>query len=318
MHQPVLLAEAVAALVTERDGDYVDGTFGRGGHSRKILSLLGPQGRLLGIDKDLQAAAAAAELRESDARFEFAHDSFAQLPRQLRRLGFDTVDGILLDLGVSSPQLDDAERGFSFSRDGPLDMRMDTTDGVTAAEWLAGAPQHEIVRVLRDYGEERFARRIAAAIMRHCRHSSLRTTVQLAQLVAAANPAWEAGKHPATRTFQAIRIHINRELEELTTLLDQSLSLLKPGGRLVIISFHSLEDRLVKRFIRRMARGLEVPRGVPLPEAQRQCRLRALGEVLRAPAREVAANPRARSAVMRVAERLAVPVQPLRGAYDRP
>ncbi len=304
MHQTVMLREAVAALVTARDGYYVDGTFGRGGHSREILSELGAGGRLLGIDKDLQAVASARELKESETRFDFEHGSFARLPHQLHRMGIGAVDGILLDLGVSSPQLDEGDRGFSFKQDGPLDMRMDTTTGMTAAQWLAEASHGEIASVLREYGEERHAGRIASAILRAREESPIETTAQLAKVVSEANPSWEKHKHPATRAFQGIRIWINRELQDLQDFLDSSVDLLKPGGRLVVISFHSLEDRIVKRFIRRMARGADIPRGVPLTESQVQRRLRPIGKACKPSAAEIESNPRARSAVMRVAEKL--------------
>jgi 16S rRNA (cytosine1402-N4)-methyltransferase len=304
MHQTVLLREAVDALVTALDGYYVDGTFGRGGHSRVIISVLGAGGRLLGIDKDLQACAVALELKESEHRFDFEHGSFTQLPHQLHRLGIDAVDGILLDLGVSSPQLDDGERGFSFSHDGPLDMRMDTSRGQTAAQWLATARHGEIASVLREYGEERHASRIANGILRAREEAPIATTARLSKVVSEANPSWEKHKHPATRSFQAIRIFINRELEDLEELLANAVPLLKPGGRLVVISFHSLEDRIVKRFIRRLAQGAAIPRGVPVRDAQLQRELRPLGKAQKATALEISQNPRARSAVMRVAEKL--------------
>jgi len=304
MHQAVLLPEAVAALVTKRDGCYVDGTFGRGGHSREILSVLGAGGRLLAVDKDLQAIEVARSIQKSEARFDFEHGSFAQLPHQLRRRGLAAVDGILLDLGVSSPQLDESARGFSFLQDGPLDMRMDTSSGITAAQWLAEVRHGDLARVLREYGEERYAGRIASAILRAREQQALLTTAQLAQVVAAANPKWEQHKHPATRAFQAIRIYINRELEDLEQLLGESVELLAPGGRLVVISFHSLEDRLVKRFIRRMAKGDELPPGVPVRERDLNRRLRPIGKAVRPGAAEIALNTRARSAIMRVAEKL--------------
>ncbi len=303
MHQTVLLQEAVSALVTASDGVYVDGTFGRGGHSREILSVLGQEGRLLAVDKDLQACAVAAELKESDGRFDFEHTSFAQLPHQLRRWGIGAVDGILLDLGVSSPQLDQAERGFSFSHDGPLDMRMDNSSGETAAEWLAYVEHGDLARVLREYGEERHAGRIANAILRERELEPILTTARLAKVVADANPSWEKHKHPATRTFQAIRIYINRELDDLQQFLDQSVELLAPGGRLVIISFHSLEDRLVKRFMRERSRGAPVPKGVPLTDDQVKRDLSLVGKPVKASVDEVSGNVRARSAVMRIAER---------------
>jgi 16S rRNA (cytosine1402-N4)-methyltransferase len=305
MHQTVMLREAVAALVTAREGYYVDGTFGRGGHSREILSELGAGGRLLAIDKDLQAVAVARALKEGETRFDFEHGSFVQLPHQLHRMGIGAVDGILLDLGVSSPQLDEGDRGFSFLQDGPLDMRMDTSTGMTAAQWLAEASHGEIARVLREYGEERHAGRIASAILRAREKFPVETTAQLAKIVSEANPSWEKHKHPATRSFQGIRIWINRELQDLQDFLELSVDLLKPGGRLVVISFHSLEDRIVKRFIRRMARGADIPRGIPLTEAQVQRRLRVIGKACKPSAAEIEANPRARSADMRVAEKLA-------------
>ncbi len=292
------------ALVTTSGGTYVDGTFGRGGHSRALLQCLGDQGRLLGVDKDPEAAAAAAELAAVDPRFTFFHGSFALLPEQLQRMGIGAVDGILLDLGVSSPQLDDSGRGFSFLHDGPLDMRMDTSCGETAAEWLARAPAGEIAAVLKEYGEERFAKRIAGAIVEARAEAPITTTGRLAKIVSEANPRWEKHKNPATRAFQGIRIHINRELEDLAELLAQALSLLQVGGRLVVISFHSLEDRLVKRYMRDMARGDAVPAGVPLRDSALNRRMRLLGKAVRASAPEVAANPRARSAIMRVAEKI--------------
>ncbi len=304
MHQTVLLREAVAALVTVKDGCYVDGTFGRGGHSREILAELDERGRLLAVDKDPEAIEVAQQLKEGDERFDFVHDSFARLPHQLRRMGIDAVDGILLDLGVSSPQLDDGERGFSFSHDGPLDMRMDTTSGQTAAEWLAAASHGEIARVLREYGEERHAGRIASAILRAREEEPILTTARFASIVAEANPSWEKHKHPATRSFQGVRIFINAELADLEDFLAIAVDLLRPGGRLVIISFHSLEDRMVKRFIRDQARGEQPPRGVPVRDDQLNRKLRPIGKAVRPSPEELAQNPRARSAVMRVAERL--------------
>ena len=303
MHQTVLLREAVDALVTTASGYYVDGTFGRGGHSRELLGRLDENGRLLAVDKDPVACEVAEQLARSEPRFEFFHGSFAQLPHQLRRMGIDAVDGILLDLGVSSPQLDDAGRGFSFSHDGPLDMRMDTSRGETAAEWLSHAGSDEITEVLREYGEERFARRIAAAIVAARAEQPITTTGRLAQVVSEANPRWEKHKHPATRSFQAIRIKVNRELEDLQSLLAVALDLLRVGGRLVVISFHSLEDRLVKRYMRDMARGDTYPRGVPVTEVALNRRLKIVGKAVRASDQEVAGNVRARSAIMRVAEK---------------
>lgn len=305
MHQSVLLREATEALVTVPSGLYVDGTFGRGGHSRAILACLDTDGRLLGVDKDPQACEAADTLAAEDQRFTFYHGSFAELPDRLQRMGIDAVDGILLDLGVSSPQLDEARRGFSFMHDGPLDMRMDTSAGETAAQWLAHAEVDVIAAVLREYGEERFARRIAAAIVAAREEQPLTTTAQLARVVSEANPRWEKHKHPATRTFQAIRIKVNRELDDLRDLLDAALDLLRIGGRLVVISFHSLEDRMVKRYMRDMARGQQLPPGVPVTDSQLNRRMRLVGKAVKASAEEVGENQRARSAVMRVAEKIA-------------
>ncbi|HLS99308.1 MAG: 16S rRNA (cytosine(1402)-N(4))-methyltransferase RsmH [Porticoccaceae bacterium] len=305
-HTTVLLDEAVEALVTDADGFYVDGTFGRGGHSAAILARLSPQGQLLAIDKDPEAIAAARERFGADPRFEIVHASFADTAALVAGRGrAGELAGVLLDLGVSSPQLDQAERGFSFMNDGPLDMRMDTEHGESAAEWLASAREEDIIRVLRDYGEEKFARRMAAAIVRERALKPITRTRQLAEIVAAANPAWEKGKHPATRAFQAIRIHVNRELEDLEALLATVIDTLKPGGRLVVISFHSLEDRIVKRFIRREEQGPAIPRGLPVREADIVRRLRSVGRAVKADADEVDSNVRARSAVMRVAEKVA-------------
>ena len=305
MHETVMLREAVDALVTTPAGYYVDGTFGRGGHSRLILEQLDSDGRLLAVDKDPAAVAVADAMAGDDPRLAFFHGSFAELPDQLQRMGIAAVDGILLDLGVSSPQLDDADRGFSFQQDGPLDMRMDTSRGPTAAEWLAGAGVEEVAEVLKEYGEERFARRIASAIVEACQDGQMETTGQLARVVSEANPRWEKHKHPATRAFQAIRIRVNRELDDLQALLAAAVELLRVGGRLVVISFHSLEDRIVKRYMRDMARGQPIPRGVPVQDSALERRLRIVGKAIRADADEVAANPRARSAIMRVAEKIA-------------
>ena len=304
IHQTVLLHEAVDAVVTLPDGFYVDGTFGRGGHSRYLLQNMNSSGRVLGVDKDQEAQAAAHELAESESRFQFFHGSFAELPQQLRGMGVDAVDGILLDLGVSSPQLDDGDRGFSFMRDGPLDMRMDTSCGETAAQWLSRADLQDIAGVLKEYGEERFARRIASAIVAARAVSPIETTSQLARLVSEAHPRWEKHKHPATRSFQAIRIKVNRELEDLQAFLSVALDMLRVGGRLVVISFHSLEDRLVKRYMRDMARGDSLPRGVPVTDSQLNRRMRLVGRSVKASAEEVASNVRARSAVMRIAEKI--------------
>ena len=304
MHQTVLLREAVEALVTNPSGFYVDGTFGRGGHSFAILDQLDDSGHLLGVDKDPQAADTAAQLQEADKRFSFFHGSFAQLQVKFDEMGVASADGILLDLGVSSPQLDEASRGFSFLNDGPLDMRMDTSRGETAAQWIAGASVEEITSVLKEYGEERFAKRIARAIVEAQNAEPIATTARLASVVSEANPRWERHKHPATRAFQAIRIRVNRELDDLEALLDGAIDLLAIGGRLVIISFHSLEDRMVKRYMRNMARGEQLPAGVPVIDSALNRRMKLVGKAARASADEVAANNRSRSAIMRVAEKI--------------
>jgi len=305
-HQPVLLDEALAALNVNPAGRYVDGTFGRGGHSAAILDALGEEGRLLALDKDPAAIEAANQRFAGDPRFLIRQDSFAMMNAQVEALGWThQIDGILLDLGVSSPQLDDARRGFSFQKDGPLDMRMNPQQGQSAAEWLAEAREQDIATVLKEYGEERFAKRIARAIVQARKEKAITTTKQLSEIVAAANPAWEKGKDPATRSFQAIRIYINRELDDLDEVLQQTVEMLKPGGRLVVISFHSLEDRRVKRFMRDAARGDDFPPDLPVMQAQLNPDLRLIGKAVRAGKAELEQNPRARSAVMRVAERLA-------------
>jgi len=301
-HRTVLLAEAVGALNVRQEGVYVDATFGRGGHSRAILAQLGPQGRLIALDRDPQAVAAGDW---SDARFSLVHAPFSRLGEVLREEGVGAIDGALLDLGVSSPQLDDAGRGFSFRFDAPLDMRMDTTRGETAAQWLAHAKQEEIAGVLKDYGEERFAHAIAKAVVAARTGEPVTTTRQLAALVAQAVRTREPGQHPATRTFQALRILVNQELEELSLVLPQAVDALKPGGRLVVISFHSLEDRIVKRFLRDAAQPDRLPARLPLRAAELpQPRLRLVGKPQRPAAAETNVNPRARSAVMRVAEKI--------------
>lgn len=305
-HTTVLLGEAVEALVTAADGFYVDGTFGRGGHSAAILARLSDRGRLMAIDKDPEAVAVARQRFGDDGRFDIVQDSFAGLAAAVEERGLTgQVNGVLLDLGVSSPQLDDAERGFSFLHDGPLDMRMNPGEGASAAQWLASAEEQEIARVLKEYGEEKFARRMAGAIVRARREQPITRTGQLAAIVAEANPAWEKGKHPATRAFQAIRIFINRELEDLEQVLADVLDVLAVGGRLVVISFHSLEDRIVKRFIRRQEKGPALPRGLPVRDADVLRRLRSLGKPVRARGDEVDTNVRSRSAIMRVAEKVA-------------
>jgi len=301
-HTTVLLHEAVEALAIKPDGIYVDGTFGRGGHSARILEQLGNEGRLIALDKDPAAVAAGKAWR--DARFQMVHRGFAQLAEVLRELGVAKVDGILLDLGVSSPQLDDADRGFSFRFDAPLDMRMDTSSGMTAAQWLAEVDESLLAEVIRDYGEERFAKQIARAVVAARAVEPIRTTRQLVELVGKAVRTREAGQNPATRTFQAIRIYLNGELEELARVLPECVTLLKTGGHLVVISFHSLEDRIVKHFMRDMAQGDKLPRNVPIRANEvPQGRLHLIGKATRATGAEVLANPRARSAVMRVAER---------------
>jgi 16S rRNA (cytosine1402-N4)-methyltransferase len=302
-HDTVLLHEAVEALRIKPDGIYVDGTFGCGGHSRLILEKLGTHGRLIALDKDPAAVAAARAI--PDSRFHIVHSGFARMTEVLRKLSVEKVDGVLLDLGVSSPQLDDEQRGFSFRFDAPLDMRMDTSSGQTAAQWLAVVDEGLLGEVIRDYGEERFAKQIARAIVAARQEQPIVTTQQLSQIVAKTVRTREPGKNPATRTFQAIRIYLNRELEELAHVLPQCVDNLRPEGRLVVISFHSLEDRLVKRFMRDMAQGDKLPRNLPIRAADvPQGRLRLVGRAVRATQREVAANPRARSAVMRIAERL--------------
>lgn len=304
-HYSVLLDEAVTNLLGDEQGFYIDGTFGRGGHSARVLNALGDQGRLLAIDKDPDAIAVANERFATEKRFEIAHGSFAQMEEFVAERGMDgLVDGILLDLGVSSPQLDEAERGFSFMQDGPLDMRMNSDAGMTAADWVNSAEETEIARVLKEYGEERFAKRIARAIVESRQAKTITRTLQLARIVAEANPAWEKGKNPATRAFQGIRIHINNELGDLESVLEQSLRILKPGGRLVVISFHSLEDRLVKRFIRRQEKGQELPPGLPVTEDQLDKTMRSIGKAVKADSDELAENIRSRSAVMRVAQKL--------------
>ncbi len=301
-HVSVLLEEALDALSIKPDGVYVDGTFGRGGHSRQILARLGPAGRLIAFDRDPAAIAAGAAL--GDARLTLVHAPFSEFGEQLDALGVQAIDGLLLDLGVSSPQLDDAARGMSFRFDAPLDMRMDTSRGQTVAEWLAEASVGQITEVLRDSGEERFAHAIAKAIAAARTGGAVATTGQLAALVEKAVRTREPGQHPATRSFQALRIFINQELEELSAALPQAVARLRPDGRLVVISFHSLEDRIVKRFMRDHARPDSLPARLPLRADQLPSpRLALVGKAVRPAAAEVAANPRARSAVMRVARR---------------
>lgn len=304
-HQPVLLAEVLTALSIKPDGVYVDGTFGRGGHANAILAELGPQGRLLAMDRDPEAVQSAEQQFGTDPRFEIEQGAFTMLSRVIAQRQLQgKVNGLLLDLGVSSPQLDDASRGFSFSADGPLDMRMDPSSGVSASEWLESASESDIARVLKVFGEERFSRRIARSIVETRQASPLRTTRQLAELIEAAVPMREKNKHPATRSFQAIRIFINGELDEITMVLEQVIDVLAPQGRMAVISFHSLEDRIVKRFIRDEYRGEQPPEEFPLAGMDYVPRLKPVGKAIRAAAAEVDQNPRARSAVLRVAERL--------------
>lgn len=303
-HRSVLLDSAVDFLVNDPDGRYVDATFGRGGHSRLVLGRLGESGQLLGIDKDPEAIRVAEQLATEDSRFSWFHGSFAELNLALERQAWNQVNGVLMDLGVSSPQLDDASRGFSFMRDGPLDMRMNPQQSPSAAEWLAEADEKDIANVIWRYGEERFSRRIARLVVARRQDEAIETTRQLAELVSEAVPKKEKHKHPATRTFQAIRIFINRELEDLEVGLQVAVDRLAPGGRLVVISFHSLEDRVVKRFMRDLARGPQLPKGIPVTADQEASAFRLIGKAAKAGAEEVSDNVRARSAVMRVLERV--------------
>lgn len=306
-HITVLLDEAVEGLAVRANGCYLDGTFGRGGHSRLILEKLGPDGRLLGFDKDPLAIATGNALAAEDGRFVVVQRSFAELGAELaqRALG-GQVSGILLDLGVSSPQLDDAERGFSFMNDGPLDMRMNPDAGVSAAYFIASAAEEEIARVFKEYGEERFAKRMARAVVLRRAEQPFTRTADLAQVLTVANPAWEKGKNPATRAFQGLRIYINNELGDLESGLDAALENLEVGGRLVVISFHSLEDRIVKLFMRKHAKGEmdKLPRDLPIIPKAFEPRLKLIGKPVFASEAELAANPRSRSAVMRIAEKV--------------
>ncbi|WP_273857560.1 16S rRNA (cytosine(1402)-N(4))-methyltransferase RsmH [Photobacterium sp. GSS17] len=309
-HVSVLLHESVDGLAIKPDGIYIDGTFGRGGHSRLILSQLGENGRLYSIDRDPQAIAEAQKI--DDPRFTIIHGPFSGMEKYMvERDLIGRIDGVLLDLGVSSPQLDDAERGFSFMRDGPLDMRMDPTSGISAADWLATAEADDIAWVLKEFGEERFAKRIARGIVAHRENPEnepLTRTTQLARLIAEVSPFKDKHKHPATRSFQAIRIYINSELEEIETALNGALQVLAPGGRLSVISFHSLEDRMVKRFIRKQSKGPEVPAGLPLTDEQIKAlgsaKLKAVGNAIKPSNTEINVNARSRSSVLRLAERL--------------
>jgi len=307
-HRAVLLPEVLEALALRPDGTYVDGSYGRGGHSRAILERLGPAGRLIAIDRDPEAVAAARSI--SDARFHISHARMSELSAVLDAQGVPLAHGMLFDLGVSSPQLDDPARGFSFRADGPLDMRMDTSRGVTAAQWLASATEREIREGIGDYGEERFAKQIAKAIVAAREREPVVRTKQLADIVGAAVRTREPGQDPATRTFQALRILVNRELQEVSLMLPQALARLAPGGRLAVISFHSLEDRIVKRFMRATSRA-DLPRDLPIRASEMpQMPLKIVGRAIRASAAEIAANPRARSATLRVAERTGAPIDP--------
>lgn len=305
-HDAVLLNEAVEALVIDPDGIYIDCTFGRGGHSRAILSRLSEEGRLIGFDKDLQAIAVGEQLQQEDARFSIVHESFSLLEQEVsKRSWVGEVTGVLMDLGVSSPQLDQAERGFSFMQDGPLDMRMDTTRGQTAEQWIATTDEDDMVWTFKTFGEERYAKRIARAIVEKRAKAPITRTKQLADIISEAHPRWEKHKHPATRCFQAIRIAVNRELDDLKDTLEQVLNVLKVGGRLVAISFHSLEDRIVKQFIQKQAQGQDFPAGLPITEDMINRRMKKVGKFTKAGDSELERNIRARSAVMRVAEKLA-------------
>ena len=302
-HLPVLYREALEALCIKKDGVYLDCTYGRGGHASGILELLGPHGKLIAFDRDPTAVLAAAELATQDSRFRIVHTAFSHLKIVLDELKIERVSGVLMDLGVSSPQLDDAARGFSFQSDGPLDMRMDPTSGLSACHWLAKANADEIAHVLWAFGEERFSRRIARAIVEARDEAPLETTAQLARLVSAAQPNKDYHKHPATRTFQAIRLFINGELSEVEKGIQAAVERTEAGGRLVVISFHSLEDRLVKHAFRDASRPPKGDPRMPLPESVEKPRLSIISKAVKPSAFELNKNPRARSAVLRVAER---------------
>ena len=305
-HVSVLLDETVTALNIKPNGLYIDGTFGRGGHTRAILSALSLEGKVLGLDKDPEAIKSGQQLAAQDERFTIEQCSFATLEETVNaRLWQGKVDGILLDIGVSSPQLDIADRGFSFQKDGPLDMRMNPDEGISAAEWLAHADMDEIATVLKTLGEERFGKRIARAIVETREQSPITTTKQLADLVDKASPFREKNKHPATRTFQAIRIHINNELDDLSVVLQQAIDVLAVGGRLAVISFHSLEDRIVKRFFRDQAKGDDLPANFPIRAAELNPSIKLIGKAIKAGDAELTRNPRARSAVLRIVEKVA-------------
>lgn len=306
MHQSVLIDESIANLAIKKNGIYFDGTFGRGGHSQAILNNLDARGRLYAIDKDLDAVAYAKERFGQDERFHIFHGSFAKIAEFAAQTGLvGQVDGILLDLGVSSPQLDNAERGFSFIQQGPLDMRMDLTQPMSAAELVNTAEADELSSIFKMYGEERFAGRIARAIVNARKITPFTTTLQLAEVVKEANPKWEKHKHPATRVFQAIRIYVNQELSDLSSCLAQCLDVLAPGGRLVVISFHSLEDRIVKQFMRDKEQGEKLPPEIPLRHVELTSNFRRIGKAIMPQEKEVKENVRARSAVLRIGEKLA-------------
>jgi len=304
-HRPVLLDEVVEALAIKSDGVYLDGTFGRGGHAEKILSHLGPQGRLLAMDQDPQAIGVAQQKFAKEPRFEIVQQNFEKIQEFVASKGLThKVDGVLLDIGVSSPQLDDASRGFSFLRSGPLDMRMNPQAGQSAAEWLANVDEYDLVTVLMHKGEEKFARRIASAIVAARKETEITDTVQLANIIAAAKPIKDKKKHPATKSFQAIRIHINRELEVLESALQASLNVLAVGGRLAVISFHSLEDRMVKRYFRDVSRGPQIPKDIPIMAKDIEQPYKLVGKAIKPGKQELQENPRARSSVLRVLERI--------------
>ena len=305
-HDAVLLDEAVQALVIDPDGKYIDCTFGRGGHSRAVLDLLSEKGQLLAFDKDPQAIEVANNLKAQDCRFDIEHNSFSLLQQEVTERGWaGEITGVLMDLGVSSPQLDQAERGFSFMNDGPLDMRMDVTRGQTAAQWIADTDEEDMAWTFKAYGEERYAKRIARSIVEKRAKAPIERTKQLADIIAEAHPRWEKHKHPATRCFQAIRIAVNSELDDLKNTLEQVLEVLKVGGRMVVISFHSLEDRMVKRFIQQQEQGQDFPAGLPITDEMINRRMKKVGKFVKAGQEELERNNRARSAVMRVAEKLA-------------
>ena len=306
-HTSVLLEESIHGLSIQPGGVYIDGTFGRGGHSRAILAKLDSCGRLIGIDKDPLAIQSGDQLAAEDPRFQMIHSSFATMLDVIKQQGLaGKIDGILLDLGVSSPQLDVAERGFSFMKQGPLDMRMNTSEGLTASEWLMKAEENEMIRVFKSYGEEKFSKRIARGIIAARNEEEITTTQQLVDIIDKAKPVKEKNKHPATRVFQAIRIHINQELEDLQKFLQECLEVLAVGGRVVVISFHSLEDRMVKQFMRKMSRGKVVPSEVPIlaEDLKADQRLQIVGKAIKPKEFEIKQNVRARSAVMRVGEKI--------------